>query len=103
MKIRTNDEVVVISGKYKGTKGKVTKALPRTHQVIVEGVNEKKKHVKPSQANPEGKIVTIYAPIDVSNVAILDPTTKKATKVGYKFDKDGKKVRIAKDSGAQLK
>lgn len=103
MKIRTNDEVIVISGKYKGTKGKVSQALPSTHQVIVEGVNEHKKHVKPDQANPQGKIVTIYAPIDVSNVAIVDPKDGKPSRVGYKIDKDGKKVRIAKKSGSIIK
>lgn len=103
MKIRTNDEVIVTSGKYKGTKGKVSKALPKTHQVIVENVNEKKKHVKPSQANPEGRIVTIFAPIDVSNVALADPKDGKPTKVGFKTVKDGKKTRIAKKSGAEIK
>lgn len=102
MKIRTNDEVIVISGKYKGTKGKVTKALPKENQVVVEGVNERKKHVKPNQSNPEGRIVTIYAPIDVSNVALIDPKTGKPTRVGYKTV-DGKKVRVAKKSGAEIK
>lgn len=102
MRIRANDEVIVISGKYKGTKGKVSQAFPKTHKVIVEGVNERKKHVKPNAANPEGRIVTIYAPIDVSNVAIVDPKTGKASKVGYKIDGD-KKVRIAKKSGEEIK
>lgn len=103
MKIRQNDEVIVISGKYKGTKGKVSKALPKTHQVIVEGVNERKKHIKPDQNNPQGKIITIYAPIDVSNVAIVDPKDGKPSRVGYKLDADGNKVRIAKKSGAVIK
>lgn len=103
MRIRANDEVIVISGQYKGTKGKVSKALPKTHQVIVEGVNERKKHIKPDASNPEGRIVTIYAPIDVSNVAIVDPKTGKASKVGYKIGEDNKKVRIAKKSGEEIK
>lgn len=103
MKIKTNDEVIVIAGNYKGTKGKVIQALPKTHQVIVEGVNERKKHVKPDQANPQGKIITINAPIDVSNVAIVDPKDGKPSRVGYKFDKDGNKVRVAKHSGAIIK
>ncbi len=103
MKIKTNDEVIVIAGNYKGTKGKVIQALPKTHQVIVEGVNERKKHVKPDQANPQGKIITINAPIDVSNVAIVDPKDGKPSRVGYKFDKDGKKVRVAKHSGTIIK
>ena len=103
MKIKTNDEVIVIAGNYKGTKGKVIQALPKTHQVIVEGVNERKKHVKPDQANPQGKIITINAPIDVSNVAIVDPKDGKPSRVGYKIDKDGTKVRVAKHSGTIIK
>lgn len=103
MKIKTNDEVIVIAGNYKGTKGKVIQALPKTHQVIVEGINERKKHVKPDQANPQGKIITINAPIDVSNVAIVDPKDGKPSRVGYKFDKDGNKVRVAKHSGTIIK
>lgn len=103
MKIKTNDEVIVIAGNYKGTKGKVIQALPKTHQVIVEGVNERKKHVKPDQANPQGKIITINAPIDVSNVAIVDPKDGKPSRVGYKFDKDGNKVRVAKHSATIIK
>lgn len=103
MKIKTNDEVIVIAGNYKGTKGKVIQALPKTHQVIVEGVNERKKHVKPDQANPQGKIITINAPIDVSNVAIVDPKDGKPSRVGYKFDKDGNKVRVSKHSGTIIK
>ncbi len=102
MRIRANDEVIVIKGAFKGTKGKVSQALPKEHKVIVEGVNERKKHVKPDAANPEGRIVTIYAPIDVSNVALVDPKTGKATRVGYRVE-DGKKVRFAKKSGEAIK
>lgn len=98
MKIRANDTVVVIAGEYKGTVGKVSKVLPAAHQVIVEGVNEKKKHIKPNQSNPEGRIVTIYAPIDVSNVAFVDPKTNKAGRVGFKTEEGGKKVRVVKES-----
>lgn len=103
MKIRTNDEVIVIAGNDKGKKGKVIQALPKTNQVIVEGVNERKKHVKPNQVNPQGKIITFNAPIDVSNVAIVDPKDGKPSRVGYKLDKDGNKVRIAKHSGTAIK
>lgn len=102
MRIRANDEVIVISGAFKGTKGKVSQVLPKEHKVIVEGVNEHKKHVKPDTANPEGRIVTIYAPIDVSNVALVDPKTGKASRVGYRIE-DGKKVRVAKKSGEAIK
>lgn len=102
MKVKTGDKVIVISGDDKGKQGKVLKALPKTHSVIVEGVNLKKKHVKPTQANPKGEIKEINAPIDVSKVALADPKTGKATRVGYKLSGD-KKVRIAKKSGAEIK
>lgn len=102
MKIRTGDTVLVISGDDKGKMGKVLKALPKENKVIVEGVNVNKKHVKPSQANPKGSIKEINLPIDVSNVAFVDPKTNKATKVGY-TEVDGKKVRVAKKSGEIIK
>ncbi|MBQ8142843.1 MAG: 50S ribosomal protein L24 [Bacilli bacterium] len=102
MKIRTGDTVLVISGDDKGKTGKVLKALPKENKVIVEGVNVNKKHVKPSQANPKGSIKEINLPIDVSNVAFVDPKTNKATKVGY-TEVDGKKVRVAKKSGEIIK
>ena len=102
MKIRTGDTVLVISGDDKGKTGKVLKALPKENKVIVEGVNVNKKHVKPSQAKPKGSIKEINLPIDVSNVAFVDPKTNKATKVGY-TEVDGKKVRVAKKSGEIIK
>ncbi len=101
MKIKSGDTVIVVSGKYKGTTGKVAKAFPKLNKVVVEGVNLRTKHQKPSQSNPEGKKVEIYAPIDVSNVMILDPKTNKPTRVGYKVIKD-KKVRVAKKSDTVL-
>ncbi len=101
MKIKTGDTVIVISGDDKGKVGKVTKALPKTGKVIVEGVNVQKKHVKPTQ-NEKGSIKEINAPIDVSNVAFYDDKSKKATKVGYKLV-DDKKVRVAKKSGETIK
>lgn len=97
-KIRRNDEVIVIAGKDKGKTGKVSKVLTEARKVIVEGINLHKKHQK---ANPnlgiQGGIVTIEAPIDVSNVAMYNPTTKKADKVGFRFE-DGKKVRFFKSN-----
>lgn len=99
-KIRRNDEVIVITGKDKGRTGKVTRVIPSENKVLVEGINVKKKHQK---ANPnlgiEGGIVTVEAPIDVSNVAIYNPETKKADRVGFRFE-DGKKVRFFKSNGA---
>lgn len=103
MKIKTGDTVIVISGDDKGKTGKVIKSLPKEEKVIVEGVNVNKKHVKPTQGAPKGSIKDVTLPIHVSKVAILDAKTKKATKVAYKADKDGKKVRIAKKSGEIIK
>mgnify|MGYP000877072178 FL=1 len=102
MKIKTGDNVIVISGDDTGKKGKVLKAMPKTHQVIVDGVNVHKKHIKPSQANPKGEVKEINSPIDVSKVALVDPKSGKATKVGYKLQGD-KKVRFAKSSGVIIK
>ena len=94
MIIKKGDKVIVISGADKGKTGVVQKALPKLDKVVVEGVNVRKKHRKPTQANPEGSIVDIYAPIHVSNVALIDPKTKKATRVGFQVE-NGKKVRVS--------
>ena len=94
MNIRKGDKVIVISGADKGKTGVVQKALPKLDKVVVEGVNVRKKHRKPTQSNPEGSIVDIYAPIHVSNVALIDPKTKKATRVGIKVE-NGKKIRVS--------
>ncbi len=101
MKLKKGDSVIVISGKDKGTQGVIQKSFPELGKVIVDSVNTKKKHQKPTQANPDGSIVEMYAPIDASNVMLIDPKTKKPTRVGYK-DVEGKKVRYAKDSGTLL-
>lgn len=98
MFVKTGDKVRVISGKDKGKEGKITKALPKTDQVIVEGVHAIKKHQKASNTNPQGGIVDVNAPIHVSNVMLIDPSTNEPTRVGYKVV-DGKKVRYAKKSG----
>ena len=102
MKIHKGDKVVVIAGKDKGKTGIVQAAYPKLNKVVVEGVNIRKKHRKPTQANPEGAINEVYAPIDASNVAIVDPKTKKASRIGYSVNKDGQKVRISKASGSKL-
>ena len=102
MKIVKGDKVVVIAGKDKGKEGIVQAVYPKKNKVVVEGVNVHKKHQKPTQQNPEGTIVEMYVPIDVSNVAIVDPKTKKASRVGYAVDKDGNKIRISKKSGSKL-
>ena len=100
MKIKKGDEVVVISGKYKGVKGKVLQAHPTESRVVVEGVNRHKWHIKPTQ-DQAGHIIDREAPVHVSNVALVDPKTKKATRVGYVMKGD-KKVRVSKKSGTEL-
>ena len=100
MKIKKGDEVVIITGKYKGVKGKVLEARPTESRVVVEGVNRRKGHIKPTQEQP-GHIVDREAPLHVSNVALIDPKTKKATRAGFKMDQ-GKKVRISRKSGAEI-
>ena len=98
MKIKKGDKVIVITGKDKGKTGEVTKAMPKEGKVLVSGVNMVKRHTKPSQENAGG-IVSKELPIHVSNVAIVDPTSGKATRIGKKLTKDGRKVRFAKRSG----
>lgn len=107
MKIKKNDNVIVISGNYKGKTGKVLKVFKNEDRVIVEGVNLRKRHTKPSQKNPQGGINEKEAPIHVSNVMIIDPKTGKGTRIGKKIiidDKTGKRksVRISKSSGEML-
>lgn len=102
MKIKTGDEVKVISGHYKGTVSTVTKVFPKENKIIVEGVNMVKKSLKPSQANPEGGVVEKEAKIDTSNVMLYDRKAKSASRVGFKFE-DGKKVRVFKKSGNVVK
>jgi len=100
MKFKTGDKVVVIAGANKGKTGEITKIFRDKNQVVIEGVNVKKKHQKAFQGQAGG-IVEFSAPIDASNVAILDGD--KASRISYKFDKKGKKVRVATKSGKELK
>ena len=101
MNLVKGDKVVVIAGKDKGKQGTIQKVIPEKNRVVVDGVNIRKKCNKPTQKNPHGGIVEIYAPIDASNVMLVDPKTKKPTKIGHKEVK-GKKVRYAKASGTVL-
>ena len=98
MKLKKGDKVVVTTGKDKGKTGEITTVFPKENKVIVGGVNMVKRHTKPSQESAGG-IVSKEMPIHVSNVALVDPKTGKATRVGYKVEKDGHKVRVAKKSG----
>jgi large subunit ribosomal protein L24 len=101
MHVKKGDKVQVISGKDKGKQGVILESFPKKDRVLVEGVNVVKKHSKPSQANPQGGIISQEAPIHVSNVMPLDPKSGQPTRVGYQLV-DGKKVRIAKKSGESL-
>ena len=104
MKIKKGDMVQVIAGKDKGAQGRVIEAYPKREKVLVEGVNRVKKHVANSyneRGAESGGIVTQEAPIHVSNVMILD-SEGKPTRVGYRFDEDGKKVRVAKSNGKDI-
>ncbi|MEV7227511.1 MULTISPECIES: 50S ribosomal protein L24 [Polymorphospora] len=104
VKVKKGDTVIVIAGKDKGAKGKVIAAYPRQDKVLVEGVNRVKKHerIRTTQRGAKtGGIVTQEAPIHVSNVQILD-SDGKPTRVGYRFDDNGQKVRIARSNGKDL-
>ena len=101
MNIKKGDKVRVISGNDKGKEGLVQVVYPKLNRVVVEGINVRKKHKKPTQKNPEGSIQEIYAPINASNVMVIDPKTKKPTRVYHKEVK-GKKVRVTKASGSEI-
>src|SRR3989344_5849288 len=101
MKIKKNDKVIVIAGKDKGRTGTVTAAFPKTDQVIVEGVNIKKKHQKARRGGQKGQMVEKSLPIHVSNVMIVDPKSDKRTRLGT-VRKDGKSSRITKKSKSEL-
>lgn len=94
MRIRKNDQVIIIAGKDKGKTGKVIRVVKEKNAVVVEQANMVKKHQKPTQANPTGGIADVEAPIDVSNVMLLDGKTNKGTRVKYSTAKDGAKVRV---------
>ena len=97
-KIRKGDRVVILSGKDKGKTGDVIRSMPKEMKVVVSGVNVHARHRKPSQVNPQGGIERKEAPLHVSNVAIADPKSGKATRVRFE-ERDGRKVRVAAKSG----
>ncbi len=107
MKIKKNDNVIIVAGNYKGKTGKVLKVYPKRDRVIVEGVNIIKRHTKANQQLPQGGIIEKEAPLHVSNVMLVDPKTNEATRIGKKIiidDKTGKKrsIRVSKISGEML-
>jgi len=102
MKLKVGDKVRVIAGSSKGVEGKITKTLRNENRVIVEGAHIVKKHKK-GNGQETGGILEVEAPIDASNVMLIDPKTKKPTRIGYKFDeKSNKKIRITKKSNEKL-
>ena len=103
IRLAKGDTVIVLAGKYKGKTGKITATHPSKNKVTVEGINIVKKHQKPNREHPQGAIVELTKPIWVSKVAAYEPTKKKASRIGYKLTKDGKKTRIYKLSGKEMK
>ena len=100
-KVKKGDQVIVIVGKDKGKKGEVLRVLPQDNRLVVHGVNVLTKHSKPSMTN-QGGLVKLEGAIHVSNVALVDPKSNEATRVGFKTLEDGRKVRIARRSGEQI-
>lgn len=103
IRLKKGDTVVVLSGKDKGKTGTVQQVHPQENKVTVEGINVVKRHLKPTRVNPQGGIVEVTKPIWVSKVAIVEPTSKKPSRIGYGIGKDGAKVRVFKKTGKEIK
>jgi len=101
MKIKKGDNVIIISGKDRGKKGKVSKALPNKGKIIVEGINIVKKHRRSRRENEKGQIIEIPSPINISNVKLICPKCARAVRVGYRLTKSGK-FRICKKCGQEI-
>ncbi len=101
MKIKNGDTVLIISGKDKGKKAKVIKVLLEKNRIVVEGANLRKKHTRPKKQGEKGQIVEIAAPFDVSNVKLICPKCKKATRIGYRVTEGGK-FRICKKCNQEI-
>jgi large subunit ribosomal protein L24 len=102
LKIRKGDRVRVLTGKDRGKEGEVMRALPRDGKVIVDGVNVARKHQRPTRATQQGGIIDKDMPVPVSNVALVCPSCGKATRVGFKVDAAGQKVRVCKKCGGEI-
>ena len=102
LRLRKNDEVIVISGKDKGAKGKILKVLAEKNAVIIEGVNRVKRHTKPTQKLPQGGIIEKELPVHVSKVMPIDPKSGKPTRIKIGKDKDGNKIRLAAKTGTSI-
>lgn len=103
IKLKKGDTVVVLAGKYKGKTGKITATHPSENKVTVEGINIVKKHQKPNKQYPQGGIIELTKPMWVSKVAIVEPTSKKPSRIGYKLNDDGSKTRVFKSTGKEIK
>ncbi len=103
IRLKKNDKVVVVAGKFKGETGTIMATQPTKNTVTVEGINTVERKLKKTERNPLGGTKEITRPLPVSNVAILEPTSKKPSKIGYTFDKAGNKVRVYKRSGKEIK
>ena len=103
IRLKKGDTVVVRQGKDKGKTGTVVAVHPRENKVTVEGINIVKKHVKPNRTHPQGGIVDLTKPVWVSKVGLVDPSTKKAARVGYEVAENGTKKRVFKGSGNAVK
>lgn len=101
MKIRINDTVQIMTGKDKGKTGKVLRVLPAKNMVMVEGINQFKRHMKGQAQGQKSEIITITKPLNASKVSLVDPKKKKPTRVGFKIEK-GKKVRISRKSQSEI-
>jgi large subunit ribosomal protein L24 len=103
IRIKKGDTVMIRSGKYKGKTGKVLRVHPKDNKVTVEGINIVKRHRKPTQQQPQGGIFELTKPIWASKVGLLDSAAKKPSRVGYKTDAKGNKIRVLKTSGKEVK
>ena len=101
MKVKKGDTILVIAGKDKGKTAKILRSFPKEGRILVEGVNLKKKHVKPKSQGEKGQVVSIPAPMNVSNTMLLCPKCSKPTRIGYKIEND-KKMRVCKKCGSQI-
>lgn len=101
--IKKGDTVYVNSGEYRGQQGRVLEVMPKSDKALVEGVNIVSKHTKPNSENPQGGIIKKEAPIHISNLMLVDPSSGEPTRVGRKKDKDEKLVRYSKKSGEDIK
>ena len=102
MRINKGDTVIVLQGKDKGKRAEVVRAIPERDRVILEGVNVAKRHAKPTRATQQGGIIDKFMPVHVSTVALVCKACNQPTRVGYRIEADGEKVRICRKCGADL-